>query len=153
MRKTRPALDRFHDSSKVNALVCSMLYALCSMLYALCSMLYALCSMLYALCSMLYALCSMLYALCSMLYALCTHTPTHAQALLKNFYNFIWICWQFFAAAFWTTFYGFVDNFLLRLLRRLCWQIFCRSFLDNFVDNFLRRLFRWLCCQFFAAAF
>jgi hypothetical protein len=30
-KKTRPVLDRFHDSSKVNAL-CSMLYALCSML-------------------------------------------------------------------------------------------------------------------------
>ncbi len=29
--RTRPALDRFHDSSKVNALVCFMLYALCSM--------------------------------------------------------------------------------------------------------------------------
>ncbi len=142
--KTRLALDRFHDSSKVNALVCSMLYslcsmlyALCSMLYALCSMLYALCSMLYALCSMLYALCSMLYALCSMLYALCAHTPTHAHTCphmpkpsSKIFYDFKWLCWQFFAAAFWTT-----------LL-----TIFCDGFLDDFVDNFLR-LFR----RFFTA--
>jgi hypothetical protein len=62
---TRPALDQFLDSSKVNAL----------------------CSMLYALCSMLYALCSMLYALCSMLYALCPHTPTHAQALFKKIFT------------------------------------------------------------------
>ncbi len=35
---TRPVLDRFHDSSKVNAL-CFMLYALWFMLYTLCSML------------------------------------------------------------------------------------------------------------------
>ncbi len=43
-KETRPVLDRFHDSSKVNALVCFMLYALvCFMLYALvCFMLYAL---------------------------------------------------------------------------------------------------------------
>jgi len=97
---TRPVLDRFHDSSKVNAL-CFMLYALCSMLYALCSMLYALCSMLYALCSMLYALCSMLY--------------------------------------FFTTLYGFVDNFSWRLFRRLFMAlltIVCCGFLDDFVDNF-----------------
>ncbi len=58
---TRPVLDRFHDSSKVNAL-CFMFYALCSMLYVLCFMFYALCSMLYVRCFMFYALCSMLYA-------------------------------------------------------------------------------------------
>jgi hypothetical protein len=95
--------------------------------YALCSMLYALCFMLYALCSVLCALCSVLCALCSMLYALCI----------------IWLCWQFLAAAFWTTFYGFVDNFLWRLFlrrlfRRLCWQFFCGGFLDDFIDTFLR---------------
>ncbi len=60
---TRPVLDRFHDSSKVNVL-CFMLYALCSMLYALYFMLYALCFMLYSLCSVLYAACYMLYVLC-----------------------------------------------------------------------------------------
>ncbi len=38
-KETRPVLDRFHDSSKVNAL-CSMLCALCSMLYVLCFMLH-----------------------------------------------------------------------------------------------------------------
>ncbi len=96
--KTRPVLDRFHDSSKVNAL-CFMLYASCSMLHALCFMLFALCSVLCALCSVLCVLCSMLYfiqcdksleyliqcpkvwksweslsrmGLCSMLYALCS---------------------------------------------------------------------------------
>jgi hypothetical protein len=57
---TRPVLDRFHDSSKVNA-QCCMLYALCFMLYTLCCMLYALCFMICALCSLLYVLCSMLY--------------------------------------------------------------------------------------------
>ncbi len=108
---TRPALDRFHDSSKVNALVCfislcSMLYALCSMLYALRSTLYALRftlyaprstlhalrSTLYAPRSTLHALRSMLYALRSTLYALCS-MPTHAHTcpspLQKIFYDFI----------------------------------------------------------------
>ncbi len=43
--ETRPALDRFHDSSKVNALVCFI--SLCLMLYAVCFMLYDVCSMRY----------------------------------------------------------------------------------------------------------
>jgi hypothetical protein len=50
---TRPVLDRFHDSSKVNAL-CFMLYALClfGKVNALCFMVYAYLArlMLYALC-------------------------------------------------------------------------------------------------------
>ncbi len=62
---TRPVLDRFHDSSKVNALS-FMLYALCSMLYVPCFMFHALCSMLYVLCFKFYALCSMLYVQCFM---------------------------------------------------------------------------------------
>jgi hypothetical protein len=41
------------------------------------------------------------------------HTPTHAQALFKKIF---------------TTLYGFVDNFLRRLFRRLCLQFFAAAF-------------------------
>ncbi len=94
------------------------------MLYALCSMFYALCSMLYALCSMLYAQC-----LCSMLYAQCPHmTKPYSKKFLRLYMaqltifcggfldDFLWLCRQFFAAAFQTTlltiFYGFLDDFV-----------------------------------------
>jgi hypothetical protein len=91
----------------------------------------ALCSVLCALCSVLYALCSMLCALCSVLCALCI----------------IWLCWQFFAAAFWTTFYGFVDNFLRWLFRRLCWH-FLRLFVLLYMQYKVHPRSTKVCCTF-----
>jgi hypothetical protein len=129
LKQTRPVLDRFHDSSKDNAL-CFMLYALCFMLYALCFMLYALCFMLYALCFMLYALC----------YVLCAHTRPHMpKPSSKNFTTFLL-----------TTFCGgFLDEKCLQLFLALL-TIFCGGFLDDFFTALLTIFYGFFCFAFYA---
>ncbi len=150
--KTRSVLDRFHDSSKVNA-QCSMLCALCFLLFALCSVLCALCSVLCALCSVLCDKSLEYLIQCPkvwksweslskngfMLYAF--GSPAEAQALFNIFLQL----------------YKALLTIFLRLHFRPLFMalltILCGGFLDDFVDNFLRLyLFCFICSPKFVHA-